>query len=264
MAARLRNGDARTTLARHANFSKAIGGMWAVVLALVLSGAAALAEDGAAPRAPIDGDADRGERVFLKCASCHMVGPGAKNRVGPLLNEVFGRRAAGVDGFKYSKDLEREGADGLVWSAEKLDVYLENPRALVTRTRMNFAGLKDPQDRADVIAYLRRFSASPQDIPEAAPTAPVRDPEVSAEILAIVGDPAYGEYLAGECLTCHQASGADKGIPSITGWPPDVFVTVMHAYKSKARPHPVMRMIASNLADDEIAALAAYFETLEP
>ncbi|MBL6432246.1 MAG: hypothetical protein HPM95_18675 [Alphaproteobacteria bacterium] len=60
-------------------------------------------------------------------------------------------------------------------------------------------------------------------------------------------------------MTCHQADGEDKGIPSITGWPGDRFVTVMHAYKTKSRDNPVMQSIAASLSDEEIAALAAYF-----
>ena len=63
------------------------------------------------------------------------------------------------------------GSDGLTWDLVTLDAYLENPKALVSRTRMNFDGLKDAEDRADILAYLRRFSANPQNIPEAAPTA---------------------------------------------------------------------------------------------
>lgn len=206
-----------------------------------------------------EGDPERGAKLFAKCKSCHMLGEGARNRVGPHLNELFGRRVATVADYSYSADMRRAGADGLVWDAETLDHYIANPRSLVTGTRMAFRGLPDPADRADLIAYLRRFSASPRDIPEAAPTAPPSDPDVDPAILAIAGDPAYGEYLSGECVTCHQASGADEGIPSITGWPERDFVTVLHAYKSKNRPHPVMQMIAGRLSNEEIAALAAYF-----
>ena len=159
--------------------------------------------------------------------------------------------------------MERAGADGLIWTDETLHVYLENPRALVTGTRMAFRGIPDRADRADLLAFLRQYTASPADIPEAAPTAPRRDPDVAPEILAIEGDPAYGEYLASECVTCHQASGADEGIPSITGWPTRDFVIAMHAYKNKHRPHPVMQMIAGNLSDEEISALAAYFRGVD-
>ena len=128
---------------------------------------------------------------------------------------------------------------------------------------MNFRGLKDEQDRHDVLAYLRLFSDDPSNIPEAEPTAQSHLPDVSAEVLALNGDPEYGAYLSGECLSCHHASGSDEGIPSITGWPPEDFVIAMHAYKQKFRPHPVMQMMAGRLSDEEIAALAAYFSKIE-
>lgn len=209
------------------------------------------------------GDPERGATIYAKCKSCHMVGSDARNRVGPHLNELFGRKAAAIQGYKYSADMERAGADGLIWDTDKLHVYIENPRSLVTGTRMAFRGIADEKDRDDLIAYLRLFSASPRDIPEAEPTAAVRDPDVHATILAIEGDPDYGEYLSGECVTCHQASGADEGIPSITGWPQRDFVTALHAYKNKHRPNPVMQLVATNLSDEEIAALAAFFEGVE-
>lgn len=219
---------------------------------LGLAAGAAQAADGPDP--------ERGAELWRECRSCHDLGPDARNRVGPHLNELFGRRAAAIEGYDYSADMERAGADGLTWNAETLDVYIENPRALVTGTRMAFAGIEDRRDRADLIAYLRRFTVSPQDIPEAAPTAPPRDPDVGSRILALEGDPAYGEYLASECVTCHQPDGGDEGIPSITGWPERDFVVAMHAYKNAHRPHPAMQMIAGRLSDEEIAALAAYFE----
>ncbi len=217
--------------------------------------------------APVDAaDAERGEKLFRQCASCHQVGPNAQNTVGPHLNELFGRRAGVIDGVKYSEDIKRAGQNGLHWDLQNLDVYIKDPRSLVSGTRMQFRGVKDEQDRADIIAYLRVYSANPRDIPEAAPTAEAipHDPAVDPTILAIQGDPDFGEYLAGECTTCHQTTGEDKGIPSIVGWPPEVFVTAMHAYRSKARAHPVMRMIAGPLNDEEIAALAAYFEKVNP
>jgi cytochrome c len=130
---------------------------------------------------------------------------------------------------------------------------------------MNFAGLDAPEDRADVIAFLRAYSASPADIPEAAPTARPTDPDhlLDPAILAIRGDPAYGAYLSGECTTCHRLDGDATGIPSITGWPVEDFVVAMHAYKNNLRRNPVMNMMASRLSDEEIAALAAYFGDLQ-
>lgn len=230
----------------------------ALTLALAPPGAA-LAEEVAEAL----GDAENGAKVFRKCTGCHQVGPGASNRAGPHLNGIFGRRAGSLDGFDYSDAMDRAFGDGLVWEYDQLDAYIENPRALVSGTRMSFRGIKDPQDRHDVLAYLREFTANPQDIPESAPTALKREVELSPDVLAIVGDPEYGEYLASECLTCHQSDGGDAGIPSITRWVEEDFVVAMHAYKQKLRPHPVMQMMAGRLSDEEIAALAAYFADLE-
>lgn len=231
-------------------------GRYALALALMLISPAPVA-------AQEIGDAARGEKIFAQCQFCHQVGKGAENRIGPHLNGLFGRRAGSLDGFDYSKGLARAGSDGMVWTAETLDVYLENPRSLVSGTRMSFGGLKTRQDRDDVLAYLRAFSVSPQNIPEAQPTGRPTDPDLAPEILAIEGDREYGAYLSSECLTCHQRDGSSEGIPPIVNWPVEDFVVAMHAYKRKMRPHPVMQMMASRLSDEEIAALAAYFSELD-
>ena len=209
------------------------------------------------------GDPVAGEKVYAKCKGCHQVGEGAKNRIGPHLNNLFGRQAAGLEGFRYSKSFQRAGAGGLEWHAETLDAFLENPRSYASGTRMSFRGLKKKADRENVIAYLRSFSDSPADIPEADPTASGVDHDLDPAILALEGDPEYGEYLSSECTTCHQADGGDDGIPSIVYWPEADFVIAMHAYKNKQRNHPVMQMIAGRLNDEEIAALAAYFKDLD-
>ncbi|QDC08501.1 c-type cytochrome [Oceanicola sp. D3] len=226
-----------------------------LIAALGLAPGAALASE--------VGDAERGEAAFSKCKGCHQLGPEATNRIGPHLNTLFGRRAASLEGFRYSNAFKRAGAKGLEWHADTLDAFLENPKQLVPGTRMSYRGEADPQVRADLIAYLRRFSDSPANIPEADPTAQATDHDLDPAILALTGDPEYGEYLASECTTCHQTSGGDEGIPSITLWPEEDFVIAMHAYKQKTRTHPVMNMVAGRLGDEEIAALAAYFATLE-
>ena len=231
----------------------------ALVALVPLIGGPVLAEE----EAQLIGDAERGAKVFRKCTGCHKVGPRATNRAGPHLNSIFGRRAGSIEGFDYSNAMDRAHNDGMVWDYDRLDAYIANPRALVSGTRMSFRGLKDEQDRHDVLAFLRQYTASPQDIPEAEPTAIAREVELPPEILAIVGDIAYGEYLASECLTCHKRDGGDDGIPSIVKWHQEDFVVAMHAYKRKLRPHPVMQMMAGRLSDEEIAALAAYFETIE-
>ncbi|MDF1670796.1 MAG: c-type cytochrome [Roseovarius sp.] len=209
------------------------------------------------------GDAEAGKKLFAKCKGCHEIGAGAKDRIGPHLNGVYGRNAAAHEGFSYSKSMQRAGADGLVWTERTLDAYIEKPRTLVSKTRMSFRGMKDATERANLLAYLRTHSDNPSDVPEAEPTAHATDHDIDPVILALKGDPDYGEYLSSECLTCHQSDGSAEGIPSITLWPEEDFVIAMHAYKRKLRPHPVMQMMAGRLSDEEIAALAAYFKDLQ-
>ena len=235
-------------------------GKCALLAALALSAAF-----GANPVAAEDiGDAAQGAVLFQRdCAVCHQVGPEAVNRVGPTLTGIFGRRAASAKDFAYSKSMKRMGDDGLTWTLETLDTYLENPKSLVSGTRMNYKGMPDAEARRALLAYLRDYSDKPRDIPEAEPTALKTLPDLSPEILAIKGDAEYGAYLSAECSVCHQRDGSDQGIPTITRWPVEDFVAAMHAYKDRLRPHPVMQMMAGRLSNDEIAALAAYFATLD-
>jgi len=83
-----------------------------------------------------------------------------------------------------------------------------------------------------------------------------------AEDLLAGADIGYGEYLSGECVTCHSQDGADKGIPAINGLDPEVFASVMHAYKAGDMDHPVMKMVAGRLDSEQIASLAVYFASL--
>lgn len=209
------------------------------------------------------GDPERGAKMFKRCQSCHQVGKGARHKVGPHLNGIFFRPVANFQDYKYSKSLNAARIDGMIWDIEGLSSFLEHPKDVLPGTKMSFRGMKKEKDRNDLLAYLRQFSDNPQDIPEAAPTARKVEVELSPEILAIVGDPEYGEYLSSECTTCHQVDGDYDGIPSITQWPTEEFVIAMHAYKVKQRSHPVMQMMAGRLSDEEIAALAAYFAELE-
>ena len=101
--------------------------------------------------ASLTGDAAKGEKVFGQCKTCHVAEEGV-NRVGPSLFGVVGRTAGSVEGFKYSPANKNSG---IVWSEDKLFEYLESPQKVVKGTYMAFAGLKNPQDRADVIAYLK-------------------------------------------------------------------------------------------------------------
>ena len=101
------------------------------------------------------GDAAKGEKVYKKCKSCHLVDK-EKHKTGPHLVNLFGRTAGSVEGYKkYSKAMK---ASGIVWDETTLDSYLAAPKKYVKGTRMAFAGLKKEKDRANVIAYLKQFS----------------------------------------------------------------------------------------------------------
>lgn len=207
------------------------------------------------------GDPEKGANVFKKCKACHALGEGAKNKVGPHLNNIFDGAAGAVEGYKYSKALTAQADAGLVWDETTLSEFLTKPKSYLPGTKMSFSGLKKESDRENLIAYLATFSNT-----DALAETPTQEREVtlSQATLSIEGDPAYGEYLASDCQTCHQVSGAsDGGVPAIVGWPRVEFVYAMHAYKEKVRPNPVMQMMAGGLDDEEIAALAAYFEGLE-
>lgn len=96
-----------------------------------------------------EADADKGASVFRKCSACHKVD--GTDGVGPHLNGVVGRTIASVDGFGYSGALSSIDA---AWTYEELYAFLLNPKGYAPGTTMGFAGLKKPQDKANVIAYL--------------------------------------------------------------------------------------------------------------
>ncbi len=99
-----------------------------------------------------------GEKVFRKCQACHMVGDGAKNRVGPHLNGVMGRTIGGLDSFNYSGALADMGEAGKIWTAAEMAMFLENPREYAKGTKMSFAGLKKEDDQAAIVEYLKSHS----------------------------------------------------------------------------------------------------------
>jgi cytochrome c len=98
-----------------------------------------------------DGDAANGEKIFAKCKACHTVEAG-KNKVGPSLAGVVGRKAGMAEGFNYSDAMKNSG---LTWDEATLNTYLAGPKKLVPGTKMAFPGLPNEQDRLDVIAYLK-------------------------------------------------------------------------------------------------------------
>ena len=96
-------------------------------------------------------DYARGKRTFKLCQSCHLTAEGAGNLVGPNLHGMFGREAGSVEGFAYSDALEEAN---FVWEPVHLDEWLANPRAFLPGNRMSFAGVRKPEDRLGLIAYL--------------------------------------------------------------------------------------------------------------
>lgn len=116
-------------------------------------------------------DAAKGETVFKKCMACHRIGEGAKNLVGPVLNNVIGRQAGTAEGFKYSGINKAAGESGLVWSEALIVEYLADPNPFLRKflaekgkedlakgsTSMAFK-LPNEQERKDVAAYVKQFS----------------------------------------------------------------------------------------------------------
>jgi len=122
---------------------------------LLLGGLMLLASSSfAAAQSPAE---QRGEELFNRCSVCHSVEPGV-HRVGPSLAGVFGRAAGTEEGFRYSPAMTDFGAAGVAWDEDTLDAFLAAPRGLIRGTRMTFPGIRDDDDRAAVIAYLRSLS----------------------------------------------------------------------------------------------------------
>ncbi len=107
-------------------------------------------------------DAGKGERVARKCTSCHTFDDGGANRVGPNLYGIMGDPKARTGGFSYSSALADMGGE---WSIENMDAFLESPKGYVPGTKMAFAGLRKPTDRANLILYLRSLGDADMALP---------------------------------------------------------------------------------------------------
>ena len=130
----------------------------AAVSALVMFGSVAVADEHTV------GDPNRGEAVFKKCKACHKIGDSAANGAGPHLNNLIGRTAGVVEGYRYGSDLSAAGDAGLIWTAELVSEFIENPKEFLrsylddssAKSKMTLK-FKDENDRADVIAYIALF-----------------------------------------------------------------------------------------------------------
>lgn len=179
----------------------------------------------ALPGLAIAGDAAKGEKVFKKCAACHAVGDGAKNKVGPQLNEVFGRTAGKAEDYKYSKAMIQAGEEGLVWDETTMATYLEKPKAMIKGTKMAFAGLRKQEDLDNVIAYLATFSsAAPAGQEQGAAEPPVEE-ETRTAVAAPAAAPVSatrdgGVFGLGRAATGDEVAAWDIDIrPDGTGLP---------------------------------------------
>ena len=109
-----------------------------------------------------DADPAKGQKVFKKCAACHTVDEGGKNKVGPNLWNIVNRPIASHEGFAFSDAMaELEGE----WDFERLNVFIADPKGTVPGTKMAFKGVSKDGNRANVLAYLRTLSAEPADLP---------------------------------------------------------------------------------------------------
>ena len=102
---------------------------------------------------------EAGEKAFKKCKSCHQIGDGAKNKTGPHLNAIFGRKIGGIQGFKYSKIFKLMRDDGRVWDEESMTEFLASPKQYAKGTKMSFAGFKKEKDILSTIEYLKSFQS---------------------------------------------------------------------------------------------------------
>jgi len=117
----------------------------AASIVLMASAGGALAQDVAA-----------GEQSFKKCIACHAVGEGAKNKVGPELNGLDGRKAGTAEGFNYT---DANKNSGITWDEATFREYIKDPRAKIPGTKMVFAGIKNEEETKDLWAYLKQFNA---------------------------------------------------------------------------------------------------------
>jgi cytochrome c len=135
--------------------------------------------EGAAAEQPIEvylakADPAKGQQVFNKCAACHNADKGGANQLGPNLWDVIGEPIGQGKGFAFSDALSKKGG---TWSWDNLSQWLSSPKAFAPGTKMTFAGLSNPEDRANVMAFLNQHSDAPKPLPAApAPAAAGKEP----------------------------------------------------------------------------------------
>jgi cytochrome c len=127
-----------------------------IVRSILTAGAAALVLTSIAHA---DGEPAAGEQSFKKCLPCHSIGPGAKNKVGPQLNGLDGRKAGTAPDYSYS---DANKNSGITWNKETFEKYIADPRAVVPGTKMIFPGIKNDKERDNLWAYISQFGGNGQ------------------------------------------------------------------------------------------------------
>jgi len=173
-------------------------------------------EGGAAAEQPIAfylaaADPAQGEQVFKKCATCHNATKGGANQLGPNLWGAIGKPHGHVPGFPYSDALKSKPG---VWDWESMSAWLKSPKAYAPGTKMTFAGLSKPEDRANVIAYLNKQSDSPLPLPSAPATPAAAAAEASDAPAA--AEKAENEPILNEAQAAATKVGGE-GAPSVAG-----------------------------------------------
>lgn len=163
-------------------------------------------------------DLSAGERVARRCASCHTFDSGMADGTGPHLWGVLGRAVAAVDGFNYSGAMQEYGQTASGWGYENMYNFLENPRRYIPGTAMSFAGLRDQQDRINLIAYMHEQGSSDMPFPEplAVPAEGGEEAVAEGEMteavdaeaapMAAEGEAPEGEAPAAEAPAAEEAS----------------------------------------------------------
>lgn len=173
--------------------------------------------------------ADRGAAAARKCQSCHNFGEGEGNKTGPHLYDVVDRPQGDVGDFAYSDIMMEHHANGEVWSYEHLNAFLTSPKGYMPGTKMNFAGIRTAEERADILAYLQTLSHDPVPFPapdaapaeeEAAPAdaAPSEDAAPAAEE-APADDAAPAAEAAPETATLIETPTTPQSETAVEGTP---------------------------------------------
>ncbi|MBF0680742.1 MAG: cytochrome c family protein [Devosia sp.] len=216
--------------------------------------------------------AERGAAATRKCQSCHSFGEGEPNKMGPNLYNTVGNTKAHAEGFAYSDILLEQKAEGQVWSYDNLNAFLENPKSYAPGTKMNFAGVRSPEERADIMAYMQTLSGAPVPFPAAEDVAPAAGGDEAAAapaddgqservaqiaLLMATANEGRGESAARKCQSCHSFG---EGEPNKMG--PNLYNTVGNT-KAHAEGYAYSDILLQQKAEGQVwsyANLDAFLE----